>query len=125
MLIVFIFILIFLQALVISNAFSPHRSTDFRIGHLYSTTSDNTVVSRCTQKIKALLETDRCIVRSSSDDPNGAHITIECISEKFRGLRSMQRQQLLYKAIWDEMADGGMVHAVDSVIAKTPEEVGL
>jgi acid stress-induced BolA-like protein IbaG/YrbA len=33
----------------------------------------------------------------------------------------MQRQQLVYKAIWDEMS--GPVHAVDSIIAKTPEEV--
>ena len=72
-----------------------------------------------------MLGTDKCVVKSSNDDPNGAHITIECISEKFKGLRSMQRQQLLYKAIWDEMSDGGQVHAVDSIIAKTPEEVGL
>jgi acid stress-induced BolA-like protein IbaG/YrbA len=32
------------------------------------------------------------------------------------------RQRLIYKAIWDEMADGGAVHAVDQIIAKTPDE---
>lgn len=86
------------------------------------TAPDDSVVARCTQKIKQMLETEQVFVKSSNDDPNGAHITIECVSSKFTGLRSMQRQQLLYKAIWDEMS--GPVHAVDSIIAKTPEEVG-
>jgi acid stress-induced BolA-like protein IbaG/YrbA len=34
----------------------------------------------------------------------------------------MKRQQLVYKAIWEEMRDGGDVHAVDSIVAKTPKE---
>ena len=28
-------------------------------------------------------------------------------------------------AVTDEMADGGAVHAVDQIIAKTPEEAGM
>ena len=96
-----------------------------QILQMCSPISDNTVVARCTEKIKKMRETERVLVKSSNDDPNGAHITIECVSSKFQGLRSMQRQQLLFKAIWDEMADGGQVHAVDSIVAKTPEEVGL
>ena len=32
----------------------------------------------------------------------------------------MQRQQLVYKAIWEEMQ--GAVHAVDSMVCKTPDE---
>ena len=56
------------------------------------------------------------------DDPNGSHISVEVISSNFEGKRMMQRQQLVYKAIWEEMQ--GRVHAVDSMICKTPSEVG-
>jgi BolA-like protein 1 len=38
----------------------------------------------------------------------------------FEGKRAMQRQQLVYKAIWEEMQ--GAVHAVDSMVCKTPDE---
>jgi stress-induced morphogen len=54
------------------------------------------------------------------DDPNGSHITIEVVSTMFEGKRAMQRQQLVYKAIWEEMQ--GAVHAVDSMVCKTPDE---
>jgi stress-induced morphogen len=55
------------------------------------------------------------------DDPNGSHISIEVVSSKFEGKRPMQRQQLVYKAIWEEMQ--GPVHAVDSMTCKTPNEL--
>lgn len=55
------------------------------------------------------------------DDPNGSHISIEVVSAKFEGKRPMQRQQLVYKAIWAELQ--GPVHAVDSMVCKTPDEV--
>ena len=55
------------------------------------------------------------------DDPNGSHISIEVVSTQFAGKRPVQRQQLVYKAIWEELQ--GPVHAVDSMICKTPEEV--
>lgn len=55
------------------------------------------------------------------DDPNGSHITIEVVSFKFSGKRAVQRQQMVYKAIWEEMQ--GPVHAVDSMTCKTPDEV--
>jgi stress-induced morphogen len=54
------------------------------------------------------------------DDPNGSHIKIEVVSTMFEGKRAMQRQQLVYKAIWEEMQ--GAVHAVDSMVCKTPDE---
>jgi stress-induced morphogen len=47
---------------------------------------------------------------------------VEVVSELFEGKRSVQRQRLVYKAIWDEMKDGGAVHAVDQIIAQTPDE---
>lgn len=54
------------------------------------------------------------------DDPNGSHISIEVVSEKFEGKRAVQRQQLVYKAIWEELQ--GPVHAVDAMVCKTPDE---
>lgn len=50
-------------------------------------------------------------------------IQVECVSEEFQGKTILQRQRLVYKAIWEEL--NGPVHAVDSIIAKTPKEVGL
>ena len=54
------------------------------------------------------------------DDPNGSHIAIEVTSALFEGKRPVQRQQLVYKALWEELQ--GAVHAVDSMVCKTPEE---
>ena len=82
----------------------------------------DTVVSRCTQKISDALKPVHIEVRAAHDDPNGSHIAIECISSAFEGKPLVMRQRLIYKAIWDEMADGGAVHAVDQIVAKTPSE---
>lgn len=54
------------------------------------------------------------------DDPNGSHISIEVVSNMFAGKRAVQRQQLVYKAIWEELQ--GPVHAVDAMVCKTPDE---
>ena len=35
------------------------------------------------------------------DDPNGSHISIVVVSELFEGKRPVQRQQLVYKALWE------------------------
>ena len=111
--------------------------------------SSETVVSRCTKKIVDSLNPVECTVTSTDDDPNGSHVSptfrskefnratiwpihlapsifqiqIVCIADVFEGKSSLQRQRLIYKAIWDEMS--GPVHAVDSIIAKTPTEMGL
>ena len=74
-----------------------------------SSEPDTSVVETCTQKIGAALETDNVKVTGAYDDPNGSHIAIEVVSEKFEGKRAMQRQQMVYKAIWDELQ--GPVHA--------------
>lgn len=54
------------------------------------------------------------------DDPNGSHISIEVVSDAFEGKRPVQRQQLVYKAIWEELQ--GPVHAVDMMLCQTPDE---
>lgn len=48
---------------------------------------------------------------------------ILCISEEFTGKSVVQRQKMVYKAIWEELQ--GPLHAVDRIDAKTPKEAGL
>ncbi|KAL7569294.1 hypothetical protein ACA910_016841 [Epithemia clementina (nom. ined.)] len=87
----------------------------------FSTGSPETsVVEICKQKIQDALEADEVKVTGAYDDPNGSHISIEVVSSKFEGKRPVQRQQLVYKAIWKELQ--GSVHAVDSMVCKTPAE---
>mmetsp|Transcript_9344 Transcript_9344/g.20265 ORF Transcript_9344/g.20265 Transcript_9344/m.20265 type:complete len:148 (+) Transcript_9344:71-514(+) len=85
-----------------------------------SSPGETSVVDVCTEKIRDALETSEVKVTGAYDDPNGSHVSIEVVSEKFEGKRAMQRQQMVYKAIWEELQ--GPVHAVDSMICKTPEE---
>ncbi len=81
---------------------------------------ETTIVQTCTDKIMKALETDDVKVTGAYDDPNGSHISIEVVSSLFEGKRPVQRQQLVYKALWDELQ--GPVHAVDAMICKTPQE---
>ena len=41
------------------------------------------------------------ITTGAYDDPNGSHISIEVTSSLFEGKRPVQRQQLVYKALWE------------------------
>ncbi|KAL3945818.1 MAG: hypothetical protein SGBAC_000090 [Bacillariaceae sp.] len=81
---------------------------------------DTSIVDVCTQKIKDALDTSEVKVTGAYDDPNGSHISIEVVSSKFEGKRAVQRQQIVYKAIWEELQ--GPVHAVDSMVCKAPDE---
>ena len=88
---------------------------------LCATPADRSVVDTCREKIAAALEAKEIEVKGAFDDPNGSHIAIYCVSEQFEGKRSMQRQQLVFKAIWEEMQ--GPVHAVDQMVLKAPSEL--
>ena len=51
---------------------------------LFSTSSeDDTVVTRCTNKINALLNPVKLLVTSSNDDPNGSHVSLTNSSKTF------------------------------------------
>lgn len=82
--------------------------------------SETSIVDICKDKISKALGTEEVTVTGAYDDPNGSHISIAVVSEKFEGKRAVQRQQMVYKALWDELQ--GPVHAVDSMICKTPDE---
>ena len=87
---------------------------------LASDAPDTSIVDICTDKIRTALEATDVKVTGAYDDPNGSHISIEVVSSQFQGKRPVQRQQLVYKAIWEELQ--GPVHAVDAMVCKTPEE---
>lgn len=46
------------------------------------------------------------------------------VSEEFEGKRSLARQQLVNKALWDLLAgNNAPVHAIDTMVLKAPSEV--
>ena len=72
-------------------------------------------------EIKALLEANIAgsQVEVSSD---GSHVTIKVVSSVFEGMRPVQKQQLVYKVLADEIASGA-IHAVH-MQTLTPAEAG-
>jgi len=97
------------------------KPASFVARSMSTTEGDETsIVDTCKEKIVKALETDDVKVTGAYDDPNGSHISIEVVSPMFEGKRAVQRQKLVYKAIWEELQ--GPVHAVDAMICKTPEE---
>lgn len=72
-------------------------------------------------EIKALLEAsiEGSDVDVSSD---GSHVTIKVVSAIFEGMRPVQKQQLVYKVLADQIASGA-IHAVH-MQTLTPAEAG-
>lgn len=54
-------------------------------------------------KIRSALSPTRVQIVPTFGDPNGAHVSIEVISEKFEGVSPVKRHQAVYKAIWEEL----------------------
>merc|ERR1719203_1575772 len=98
---------------------TPHSRTRHWLSSA-PTEGETSVVDTCREKIATALETDDVKVIGAYDDPNGSHISIEVTSSLFEGKRPVQRQQLVYKALWEELQ--GAVHAVDSMVCQTPTE---
>ncbi len=72
-------------------------------------------------KIEAGLSAASVAVEDTSGD--GSHVSIAVVAAAFEGKTSVQRQRLVYKAIWEELQSA--VHAVDAMTCKTPQEAGL
>ena len=70
-------------------------------------------------KVKALLESHMsdCEFHVSGD---GSHYDIQAIGDVFEGLRPVKKQQLVYAALTDHIADGS-IHAVN-IRTYTPTE---
>lgn len=73
-------------------------------------------------KIADALETEAASVRVADVSGDGRHVAIDVIAAAFEGKKSMERQRMVYKAIWQELAE--TVHAVDAMTTKTPAEAG-
>ena len=69
-------------------------------------------------KIRAALDADSVVVADASGD--GQHVFIEVVAAAFDGKKTMERQRMVYKAIWEELAS--TVHAVDGMTTRTPGE---
>mmetsp|Transcript_35778 Transcript_35778/g.43193 ORF Transcript_35778/g.43193 Transcript_35778/m.43193 type:complete len:162 (+) Transcript_35778:77-562(+) len=76
------------------------------------------VIDGMREKIKTALEADSVNIIDVNGDHQ--HVSIDVVSSLFEGKTSVQRQRLVYKAIWEELQSS--VHAVDAMTTKTPEE---
>lgn len=70
------------------------------------------------EKLKEQLNTNEVVVKDAYGD--GRHVSIEVVSSEFEGKSSVNRQRMVYKAIWEELQT--TVHAVDNMRTLTPEE---
>ena len=53
----------------------------------------------------------------------GGHFTIDVTSIEFEGKNIVQKQRMVYKAIWDLMAgDNAPLHAVDKLTCNVPSK---
>ncbi len=70
-------------------------------------------------QVKVLLQAQlpECEIQVQGE---GSHYDIEAIGEVFAGLRPVKRQQLVYSALADHIADGS-IHAVN-IRTLTPQE---
>ncbi|KAI7739757.1 hypothetical protein M8C21_026539 [Ambrosia artemisiifolia] len=69
-------------------------------------------------KIKEQLNAELVTVKDAYGD--GRHVSIDVVSSDFEGKSAVNRQRMVYKAIWEELQS--VVHAVDQMTTRTPEE---
>ncbi|CAL0333557.1 unnamed protein product [Lupinus luteus] len=72
-------------------------------------------------KIKEQLNAESVTVKDAYGD--GRHVSIDVVSNAFEGQSAVNRQRLVYKAIWEELQT--TVHAVDQMTTSTPAEAAL
>ncbi|KFK25977.1 hypothetical protein AALP_AA8G187400 [Arabis alpina] len=80
---------------------------------------DLTLMQSMELKIKEQLNAESVTVKDMSGD--GRHVCINVVSSAFEGQSAVNRQRMVYKAIWEELQN--VVHAVDQMTTKTPSEV--
>lgn len=80
---------------------------------------DSPMMQAMQNKIKEQLNAEEVIVKDAYGD--GRHVSIDVISSAFEGQSHVNRQRMVYKAIWEELQN--TVHAVDQMTTKTPAEV--
>ncbi|XP_015869763.1 protein BOLA4, chloroplastic/mitochondrial [Ziziphus jujuba] len=79
---------------------------------------DSPLMNSMQNKIKKHLNAETVTVKDAYGD--GRHVSIDVVSAAFEGQSAVNRQRMVYKAIWEELQS--RVHAVDQMTTKTPNE---
>ncbi|XWS58670.1 hypothetical protein CRYUN_Cryun08bG0054700 [Craigia yunnanensis] len=79
---------------------------------------DSPLMQSMEKKIKEDLNAESVVVKDASGD--GRHVCIDVVSSAFEGQSVVNRQRMVYKAIWEELQN--TVHAVDQMTTRTPGE---
>ncbi|XP_076899332.1 protein BOLA4, chloroplastic/mitochondrial-like [Bidens hawaiensis] len=79
---------------------------------------DSPLMQSMETKIKEELNAELVTVKDAYGD--GRHVSIDVVSADFEGKSAVNRQRMVYKAIWEELQS--VVHAVDQMTTRTPEE---
>ncbi|KAK8947440.1 hypothetical protein KSP39_PZI006598 [Platanthera zijinensis] len=83
-----------------------------------SASIDSNTMETMENKIKEKLNAIVVIVKDTYGD--GRHVSIDVVSAAFEGQSAVNRQRMVYKAIWEELES--TVHAVDRMTTRTPSE---
>ncbi|VFQ73755.1 unnamed protein product [Cuscuta campestris] len=81
-------------------------------------TIDSPLMQSMKKKIKEQLNAESVTVNDLNGD--GRHVSINVVSAAFEGQSAVNRQRMVYKAIWEELQQ--TVHAVDQMTTNTPAE---
>ncbi|CAK9277980.1 unnamed protein product, partial [Sphagnum jensenii] len=81
-------------------------------------TVDFPLITSMQEKIKEQLKAQEVSVKDAYGD--GRHVSIDVVAEAFEGQSRVNRQRMVYKAIWEELQS--TVHAVDQLRTQTPAE---
>ncbi|XP_055827860.1 protein BOLA4, chloroplastic/mitochondrial [Solanum dulcamara] len=101
------------------EAFAGHRTFSIRAtSDTGSGSIDSPLMQSMEKKIKEQLNADIVVVKDAYGD--GRHVSIDVIASAFEGQSAVNRQRMVYKAIWEELQN--TVHAVDQMTTKTPTE---
>ncbi|KAJ8537039.1 hypothetical protein K7X08_035440 [Anisodus acutangulus] len=105
------------------GAFAGHRTFSIRATSDTGNNDsfDSPLMQSMEKKIKEQLNADTVIVKDAYGD--GRHVSIDVISSAFEGQSAVNRQRMVYKAIWEELQN--TVHAVDQMTTKTPTEAAV
>ncbi|XP_022159690.1 protein BOLA4, chloroplastic/mitochondrial [Momordica charantia] len=82
---------------------------------------DSPLMQSMENKIKEQLDAQSVTVKDAYGD--GRHVSIDVISSAFEGQSAVNRQRMVYKAIWEELQS--TVHAVDQMTTRTPAEAAV
>ena len=98
------------------RSFSSVQATTHQVND--SGSIDSPLMQSMQKKIKEHLNAESVTVIDANGD--GRHVTIDVISSAFEGQSAVNRQRMVYKAIWEELQN--TVHAVDQMTTRTPSE---